>query len=149
VRQDKSGATPLWLAAAAGKDEVLALLLEAGANPHVSSGGHSALEAATRNGFPKCRALLAAVPAALEDAAAAAVAGAGAGACGGEAAAHQPEPQADTDTQVDAVGMAEGGADGGGGDDDDDDVPIPDADFDVGDGEQVFDPARGADFVYK
>lgn len=55
---DGSGATAVWLAAAAGADEVVALLLQAGAAQQGQVKGVSAKAAAARNGHAKCAALL-------------------------------------------------------------------------------------------
>jgi hypothetical protein len=137
--KDVSGATPLWLAAAAGHDEVVGVLLAAGARSDITSGGKSALVAATRNGHPKVKALLeghaslaiADTPAAADDAAAAATAATAADAA-------QPEPQ--------PAGAA--------ADEEEEDDGIPDfeGEFDVGE-DATFDPARvdeeGKAFVFK
>ncbi len=57
---DDAGATPLWCAASAGHAECVELLLDAGADASATSGGRSALEAATANRHKACCELLSA-----------------------------------------------------------------------------------------
>lgn len=150
--KDKSGATPLWLGAAAGHLEAVQVLIEAGANPHVASGGHEAADAAGRNGHPKVKALLTSCPAQLTDTALPAD--------NETKTTGAPEPERMIDSaqaREERLSKMSSPSTQAAGNPDQDDAAaagndgIPDfeGDFDIPDGEEVFDPARGKDYVYQ